>query len=60
MTIREEFEKRFPVPECVIFYKTGNEYLSKSSNRDEEYEADSYNEKWTGFQAGWEARGGVE
>ena len=52
MTTRELFELEFHVPECAIYDPAGNEYLSRSTNRDEEFEAELYNAKWIGFQAG--------
>ena len=55
MTTRELFESRFPVPERVFYELVVNEYRSRSINRDEECEADLYNAKWIGFQAGYEA-----
>jgi len=48
--LRTEFERLHPVPECVEWF--GNCYCAKSNNMDEELEADRYDEKWQGFQAG--------
>lgn len=58
MTTRELFEAEFPVPEGVAWKVT---HYSVTNRNFPEYEiCREYNAKWIGFQAGWEASGGVE
>lgn len=54
MTIREEFEKRFPVPDELVW--DGAQYNMHSVGPSKWWAIlDCFNAKWIGFQAGWEA-----